>query len=266
MDMGISTMNNGTVTYNHFTKNGRLGNQMYQAAATIAYALDHKKEFAFPLEWEYNKYMFRSLPMGAVEKPTRYNEPTFHYTPIPFIEGDVDLFGYFQSPRYIDHRREDIRPYFTLNDQYHYYIWEKYGKILNGNTCSIHIRRGDYTTTANLCYHGVMPASYYRRAILELYGEENPEEVTFIVCSDDLEWAKIIFNSPNIIFIENEKDIIDLFIMSYCQHHIISNSSFGWWSAWLGKNTNKKVIAPEKWFTNERIDSKDIYCEGWIVL
>jgi hypothetical protein len=54
--------------------------------------------------------------------------------------------------------------------------------------------------------------------------------------------------------------------MSLCQHHIIANSSFSWWGAWLNANPDKIVISPKQWFAHKNCDTQNLYCDGWIVL
>ena len=255
-----------TVTYPQFTKNGRIGNQFFQAAATIAYGLDNGKDFIFPVEWEYNKYMLKPLPYGIIFPTMHYIEPNFHYAPIPKLDGSVALDGFFQSPLYFQHRKTDILPYFTLADKYHHYILLKYAKWLNGNTCSIHVRHGDYFNRGTNEYHGVLPISYYEDAVREIYGCDDRDDLLFVICSDGISWCRDNFKFKNMLFIEGEEDVIDLFIMSYCMNHIIANSAFSWWSAWLGKNPERKVVAPKKWFANAPHDPKDIYCKDWIVI
>lgn len=254
-----------TITLSSLEKNGRLGNQMYQVAAVIAAAKEHGMNYVFP-EWRYSKYMFAQLPIGSVKVDRIWNEPTFHYTPIPKFTTDADIAGYFQSCLHFEKHWFDILPYFTLKDEWHYYIWNKYGHLLNQPTCSIHVRRGDYLISPHLEYHGVLSADYYQKALNKLYGDEQ-ESILKIVLSDDVEYCKQKFTQPNTIFIENELDIIDLFIGSYCVDNILANSSFSWWMWRLNKNTNKKACAPKNWFTSAaNLDTKDLYCKDWIVL
>ena len=123
---------------------------------------------------------------------------------------------------------------------------------------SIHVRRGDYVKHPN--HHPVQTIEYYNKSV-EMVGKDT----TIVVFSDDIEWCKKNFNIDNIIYIEDEKDYIELYLMSLCDNNIISNSSFSWWGAWLNTNENKKVIAPNKWFgsaINE--NTNDIIPKGWI--
>ena len=84
-----------------------------------------------------------------------------------------------------------------------------------------------------------------------------------IIFSDDMTWCKQAFQLGNQRFSENERDFIDLYIMSMCGHNIICNSSFSWWGAWLNQNPDKKVIAPKQWFKSMYDEYSDIYAEGW---
>ena len=90
----------------------------------------------------------------------------------------------------------------------------------------------------------------------------------FLIFSDDKEWCLENFNKENCEISHNSDAAEDLQLMSLCDHHIIANSSFSWWGAWLGQNKDKKVIAPKEWFgpaKNEHA-TKDLYCKDWIVL
>jgi hypothetical protein len=93
-----------------------------------------------------------------------------------------------------------------------------------------------------------------------------PDGTTFLVFSDDMEWCKENFIGDQFIFVEGENDVTDLWIMSYCKHNIIANSSFSWWGAWLNDYKHKIVVAPLKWFGPAKGDIKtdDIYAENWI--
>ena len=254
-----------TVTYTRLGTNGRLANQLFQIAATIAYAIDNNKAFGFPA-WEYSKWMQQPLPVMPDRNYTFYREPHFHYAPIPAMPGSVDLFGHFQSEKYFIHRKKEILPYLTINDIHSNSIWGRHRNILSSQqTCSIHVRRTDYDTETNRDYHGIMPIEYYEAAAKAIYGDDLTV-VTFIICSDDIPFCKQHFKFPNMYFVEGEENIIDLTIMSYCMDHIIANSSFGWWSAWLGISPHKIVVSPKKWFNNAPHNSKDVHCENWIVI
>lgn len=257
----------GKVTYSALGRNGRLANSLFQAVATLAYGMEHGKEILFP-EWKYNKYMVKPLPTGPINVDRIYNEPTFHYSKIPFFPGDVDLgTSYFQSAKYFEKYWHEIRPYVTLKPEYVDYMIKKYGELFLRRSCSIHVRHGDYLTNAtHRDYHGVLPIEYYQEAVRILYGQYF-NNVQYLIFSDDLDWCRENFNLNNQIFVEDEEDIIDLFLGSCCNDHIVANSSFSWWQAFLGRHPEKKVVAPRRWFMPKaNLNTKDLYCEGWKII
>ena len=138
------------------------------------------------------------------------------------------------------------------------YILNKYS-ILNENTVSLHVRRGDYINKEN--YHPLQTIDYYKNA----YDIINENSINVLILSDDVNWCKKNIKFNNISYIENETNIIDLYIMSLCKHNIIANSSFSWWGAWLNENKNKKVICPINWFGEKtNIYTGDITPEKWL--
>ncbi|WP_298939625.1 alpha-1,2-fucosyltransferase [uncultured Dysgonomonas sp.] len=139
-------------------------------------------------------------------------------------------------------------------------------KISTSNSVSIHIRRGDYIyDEANYNLFGsVCNISYYKNAIEKICSlVGNP---VFFIFSNEMEWVKENIKIENEVFyIENNKgkdSWKDLFLMSSCKHNIISNSTFGWWGAWLNHNPNKNVICPDKFLVRDL--ETEIYPEDWI--
>lgn len=250
--------------------NGRFANALFQAAVTITYSLDNKKQFVFP-DWKYRDWFSLKLPLGEPQIDIRI-PIEFHYAPIPdYPNKNVELFnGHGQSYKYFAHRWAEIFIYFTLKKKHHYYIWEKYMHYLRRKNCGIHVRRTDYTTPVNLEYHGVMPVEYYEKGAEQLFGTKNPEDVLFIICSDDIAWCKENFHFQNQVFVEGEEDVIDMFILQYCENLIITNSSFSLFPATINtiKNPNYKVVAPKNWFREKakHIITKDIYMPSWITI
>ena len=68
------------------------------------------------------------------------------------------------------------------------------------------------------------------------------DKISLIICSDDIKWCERVFFSlgENAIYIKNTIDIEDMYLMSLCDHHIISNSSFSLLSTYLNKNINNE--------------------------
>ena len=128
---------------------------------------------------------------------------------------------------------------------------------MNTELISIHIRRGDYLTESNFCN---LPFDYYINS-LELL-----PNLPVLIFSDDIPWCESVFLNSRFKFIKSNDTQIDLCLMSMCDYHIIANSSFSWWGAWLAKS--KKTIAPSAWFQNEysHWNTKDLYLPDWIIL
>lgn len=259
------------LTFSNLGKYGRLGNQMFQIAATIGISKNNYLDYIFP-HWycnytnkDYTVFFKNKLPIGKITTQKTIRENFFHYTDIKVIDKkeNTDLFGYFQSEKYFVNYRNLILQYFTPTDDLYKKIYDQYGMILE-NTCSIHIRRGDYLNLQHI--HPVLTKEYYIKAIDELYGNEK-KNIKFIFFSDDILWCKQNFDFGNSIFIDSNDEIFDIFLMSKCENNIISNSSFSWWGAWLNQRYDKKVVAPKKWFGNNvKNNTRDLYPNDWILL
>jgi hypothetical protein len=96
----------------------------------------------------------------------------------------------------------------------------------------------------------------------ELHGS-----IKLFIFSDDIEWCRNNLHDlgdAEFVQSQSQRSSNDLFLMSACSHHIIANSSYSWWAAWLGKNRSRTVIAPQQWFKSDKSAAEEIYCEGWI--
>jgi hypothetical protein len=251
---------------------GGLGNMMFQIATAHSVAIRDNKEMICDIRdmqiphkpyTFYTNNVLRNVKFSNILTNLNHmGEGGFHYIPIPKINGNVKLIGHFQSEKYfIDHKNK-ILELFEIDDVTKNHLLEKYGEIINQDTCSIHIRRGDYLGLPT--HHPTQSIEYYQRAI-KIVGEEKH----FLVFSDDIEWCKENFDFlQNKTFISGNQDYEDLYLMSMCQNNIIANSTFSWWGAWLNKNENKQVIIPSKWFgiSNSHLNTNDLYCDKWIKL
>lgn len=257
---------------------GGLGNMMFQIATMESLAKDYGLEVNY-LEVNSHLQGMKQFKRTSTYNPLEYlnifknfNWPSkINYCAnetiqVPFCY--IDLFpkdndcywGYFQSEKYFKHNREHILNLFEPTNEVMGQVNKYFPLLKNKITCAIHVRRGDYLKNSNV--HYVQDMEYFSNAAIEI-GEVD----RYIIFSDDMTWCKKMFLNDryffnkNIIFIEGEKDYVELFLMSKCTHHIISNSSFSWWGAWLNKNENKKVVAPKKWWSGY---GDDIVPENWI--
>ena len=93
------------------------------------------------------------------------------------------------------------------------------------------------------------------------------DEIIPVIFSDDIKWCKnnMKWLPENTVYMENDLNV-DLCVMSWCNAHIIANSSFSWWAAWL-RGKNGKTVAPSRWFGPKgQQDWQDIYCDEWKVI
>ena len=180
----------------------------------------------------------------------------FHYSKLDYKEDShYYLDGYWQSEKYFIEIEDIIRECLKPNESIITKLKEKYS---TENSVSIHIRRTDYVTSNG--YHPVQSIEYYKNG-LNIIKDYNK----ILVFSDDINWCKTNLQFDNMIFVEGNDDIEDLWLMSLCQNNIIANSSFSWWGAWLNNNIDKKVVSPNNWFGSQvNLDTSDIILERWI--
>jgi len=250
---------------------GGLGNKMFQISAAFSMAKENKDELIFnindcesshrPLNSYFDNifkkvnFVNHTLPINNV-----HFEQGFHFQKINYAP-NLKIHGYFQSEKYFLKYKKNIKNLFSIDKENKKKLNDKYGDLLKLNTCSIHVRRGDYLGLTD--YHTVLDINYFNKAMS--YFDSN---TTFLVFSDDVNWCRNNLISENIFFIENNLDYIDLWLMSLCKNNIISNSTFSWWGAYLNNNRYKKVICPKNWFgeSNKHLIIEDLYCKNWIVI
>ena len=127
------------------------------------------------------------------------------------------------------------------------------------NLCAVHVRRGDYSEKPE--YHTNLDGTYYNIAINNIITSFDNTHI--MVFSDDIEWCKK--NMPSEFSFSNAKNQYeDMCMMSMCDTHVIANSSFSWWAAWLSNSS--RIIAPKDWFglTGPK-DYSSIYCSHWLI-
>jgi hypothetical protein len=207
----------------------------------------------------YRKKLFGSYSSRYIkEKSTRFDPSVLD------LPDHVYLVGYFQSEQYFSDIAGTIREDFKLKDELPSHLLDIKKQMKSCNSVSIHVRRGDFV---HLGLH-VLPVEYYVRAIGRLRSELS--DPVFFVFSDDPEWSKDnLPKGSSYIYVSDGKtrDFQELSLISHCLHHIIANSTFSWWGAWLNPDTEKKVIAPSVWFThNPELDATDIIPKSWSIM
>lgn len=279
---------------------GGLGNQLFQYATGKALSIKNNCNLIIDTYWYSsipNGSTKRSILINQLNTRAAYidsnghpnsliNPPTiniikklyknritkekghFTYTPEIFHKSlPIYLDGYWQSYKYFNHIRNLIVDEFTpltLNKEYLHYI-----ELLKNNPKSVmlHIRRGDYvhspSASATLGFLGI---DYYYKAIEII--KQRVDQPIFFIFSDDIAWCKknlpkniqMVFIDPNSSF---ASPVNELYIMSLCKHHIIANSSFSWWGAWLSQNDSPNILAPSSWFKNQTYSLTDLIPLNW---
>lgn len=280
---------------------GGLGNQMFQYA--LGRRLSHDMGFALKLDVSgFENYALRTYRLGHFNIQEDFATPDerqqfrgrrihqrarrlleralpihwrtivrerrlYRFDPaILRISSSAYLIGYWQTERYFKAIEHIIRQAFTNKTESDRANQEMAEHIQRVESVSIHIRRGDYVTNPTThAWHGIVPLDYYHVAADRIAGQVGSPHL--FVFSDDPQWAcdNLHLGYPMSVVAHNgpEQDYEDLRLMSLCQHHIIANSSFSWWGAWLCANPHKIVYAPARWVTDPRIDTREATPAEW---
>jgi hypothetical protein len=222
------------------------------------------------LDWQRTPLFLRTLTRPQLAMFRRKGlvvEPHFHYwSELDNVETECFLVGYWQSEKYFSDASSNIRMDFRFKEPMNKSNEEMAKKISTNNAVSLHVRRGDYANNAVIkATHGLCSQEYYQNAIE--YMARKIIQPYFYVFSDDIDWVKnnLTLNFPHQYVDQNYgvESYNDMRLMSLCQHHIIANSSFSWWGAWLNPNPGKIVITPQNWFANgNRV--VDLHPHSWV--
>lgn len=279
---------------------GGLGNQLFQYAA--GKSLSHKLRVPLKIDKsDFKRYKLRRYSLlhfnltsdeaskrelnlfprraSASRKRKLFSKffnrgyPTFRQKNLNFDpslfenKAPIYLDGYWQSEKYFKSIENIIRSEFTFKTKIDPLSKEILEKILNCNSVSIHIRRGDYVNNSvTKAKHGILSMDYYYRSIEIIH--EKTSNPYFFIFSDDINWVKSnLIIDGNVTYVSHNDSLSnyqDLRLMSNCKNNIIANSSFSWWGAWLNANRKKIVLAPAKWFNEDYFNENDIVPNSWI--
>jgi hypothetical protein len=184
------------------------------------------------------------------------------------IERPVFMVGYWQTEKYFAWNRSRLLQDLQLRgplDSSHPVL----ARIRSTNSVALHVRRGDYVRNpAAADFHGTCDMAYYAAAVADMV--KRPSDVELFVFSDEPEWARtnLKFDLPTHIVEAHtpEQGHLDLELMRHCQHHIVANSSFSWWGAWLCESPAQRVYAPHRWFRDPGTNTSDVIPPLWHVL
>ncbi len=270
---------------------GGLGNQLFQYSFGRAFSLRNKTPLLLDIgafkDYKLRPYALahfnisansaspdqiaqtaRKVPKWMFWKSPRfYREPHFEFdAKVKALRPPIYLDGYWQSEKYFSEFSEQLRSDLRIIAPVSSENIEMLAQIQEENSVSMHIRRGDYLTNpAAAQVHGVLELEYYYEAMERMRTKMlNPK---FFVFSDDPVWVKKNFrDTADLSFSSNpntNKDYEDLRLMSACKSHIIANSTFSWWGAWLNPRSDKTVIAPKNWFAANAHNDKDLIPTSW---
>jgi hypothetical protein len=199
----------------------------------------------------------------------RERKPYAYDAKVVQARGDVYLEGYWANEKYFKNIEALIREEFTVKTDPEGDDLATARAIQRVHSVGLHVRRGDYAMDpATRDFHGLASLEYYREAVRRLTVQVRDPH--FFVFSDDPDWVRqhLRLDYPTTYVTHNraDKDYEDLRLMATCRHHIIANSSFSWWAAWLGRYPAQMVFAPAKWLNHPGIDTSDATPARWIRL
>jgi hypothetical protein len=265
---------------------GGLGNQMFQYAFFLAlkdrykyvsidvssykfYKLhDYQIERIFNLIKLERSSFFCILFFRIFKNLIISKEDTLFHSEIFDIKGCRYYAGYWNSENYFINIQDQVKSTFQFKNKLVGRNEEIAKEIINSNSVSIHVRRGDYINSSEneLIYGNICTLNYYRQAIDKM--QQLSGSTKYFIFSNDIVWCRenlLLDNSEYVYWNSDKENYIDMQLMSLCKNNIIANSSFSWWGAWLNDNENKIVISPSKFF-NDVIpsDMETLIPSNWI--
>ena len=267
---------------------GGLGNQMFQIFTLINYALENKCQFLLPTEKKdkfsaggsmrptYWDSMFKELLGFTTNRGVRskiFAEREFKYNKLPLFTSNIKLYGYFQSPKYFEQSYDKICSLLNIKTKQLNILKTEFSK--QDSYVSLHFRIGDYKTPQHSHFHPIQTIDYYKNAITYIRERNDmPLNILYFCEEEDIDEVENMISKLNDEFSEcsferggkHLEDWQQMLMMSCCEHHIIANSSFSWWGAYLNQSESKIVCYPEKWFNSEphNAGTVDLFPEGWV--
>lgn len=274
---------------------GGLGNQLFQFAVARAISLrlnarmllddsalklDHKRSFELGAFKFPSTLRIVSRPEGGRrgvlerwfdrveilrEKHCEFDPEIVSMRP----NTSLHLIGYWQTEKYFQAVANQIRSDLQFAfppDRENQSVLEEIRAV---TAVSVHFRRGDFISEAHTAaYNGTPSLDYYRRAVAMITAQ-HPNAHLFVF-SDEPQWVKDNFQSsaPMKIVDINPPDApaADLRLMAACRHHVMANSTFSWWGAWLNPSSEKMVIGPNPWYQGAKLNTVDFLPAGWLTI
>ncbi len=275
---------------------GGLGNQMFQYALALKLMslgrevkLDVTKYAQHPVhnDFELDRVFKLCVPYAAsreirrlgylkanhwteflkktpFKKKTVYSHESYAFDEKVLSLDGCYLEGYWQSEKYFLDIRDRMMDTYRFPELQKDWQKELAKRLRERCSVSVHVRRGDYLRFPR--YQGICTPEYYHRA-MGYFRERFPGQAEFYIFTNDFPWAREAFPQDDCHFVEGNtgtESFRDMQLMGLCRHHIIANSSFSWWGAWLDPDPLKIVIAPRRWVDDPTEDQSSIVPEGWM--
>lgn len=263
-------------------KEGRFGNQLFRIATLIGQSLENGTEYFIPSEWEHC-ILFPNLknvtPANTIQPniDKKHHESKFGFHKILTSNKITEIIGYYQSNDFFKNFESNLRYDLKINDEYIDNVKNK----INPNTTKlcVHIRWGDpYDRNVGGGHkgvedrHPVMTLEYYEKSIEYILENRKIDEI--FVFTDNVDSKEFITNKLDkyqlpITYFDYSDDYVSDFIMQYiCNHFVIANSTFSWWSSYLSNGDDKIVCCPQphEWFGKEysHLDTSTLLPDSWI--
>jgi hypothetical protein len=216
----------------------------------------------------YRSFLWNSSHI--VEHQYRFQPEALEYPNNTYLQ------GFWQSPKYFNDVarliREELTPLDTsVRDAARQFVNSL--KAKHGTVVSLHVRRGDMAyahevlKNPSVIHSGPVGLGYFHEAM-----DRFPVDTCFLVFSDspqDIDWCRKNLRAGCLEFSKAESDLWDFSAMQFCDHHIIANSTFSWWAAWLDSHDHPRCIAPRQWSNTgsaPHMDTADLFPEHWELL
>ncbi len=164
------------------------------------------------------------------------------------IMDNTEVFGYFESEKNFD--TNNARKWYSFKKEKIASVKEKYKEIDFSNSVGIHLRLGDKQDDSYMNKIFFVPRFFYYKNSLKLIQNKSSclEPKTILIFSDEPKKAKKYFHKleGDIIYIQENKDWEDLYLMTQCHDFICGSSTMSWWGAWLISQEDKKIIFPRE--------------------
>lgn len=242
------------IVYRHLGAAGQLGNSLWEIASTLGIGARQGQPVRFPT-WRYQ---------WAFSVPDHYFQPWSELAGVDATSFAPHIAerhrSFLQDATLWLHIEPTIRRYFAPSRLVRAELRTRTAALLSLRpTTALHVRRGDYLTEPQKFPRATR--AYYRAAVERLAGTH------IVVFSDDIAWCRrhLAWADPA-VYMEGNGDYEDLFLMARCDHHIIANSSFSWWGAFL--SADRSPIFPTRWYgpAAADIDTTLMFLDGWIGL